>query len=194
MTALVLAAGSGLAGQLIIAPGDSGWAAYTEVNECAEAELELTLRLGYASEARNARILMQELRVQRRSGLTARFLGSLPIRGIESCVNRPAFRGEVAERLPPAGVERPFPEWVDWAGAQKVTPRAPSLTLVVPPGRPKPDAFYSDVAEAFSYLTVQSQRPAAEMAEANNVPVTTVHGWVKGARRRGFLPAGERSR
>lgn len=63
-----------------------------------------------------------------------------------------------------------------------------------PEGRGRPDSFYEQVVERFTYLATVSQRPATDLAEANGVPTTTVHGWVKEARRRGLLPAGERSR
>jgi hypothetical protein len=61
-------------------------------------------------------------------------------------------------------------------------------------GRRKPDRFYEQIAERFAYLATVSPRPAMELAKANGVPVTTVHGWVKEARRRGLLAAGERAR
>jgi hypothetical protein len=57
-------------------------------------------------------------------------------------------------------------------------------------GRGRPDRFYQDVAGTYQDLAQRSARPAAEMAEANDVPVTTAHRWIKEARRRGFLPPG----
>jgi len=38
------------------------------------------------------------------------------------------------------------------------------------------------------------RRYDANLAEANGVPVSTVHRWVKEARRRGFLPPGRPGR
>ena len=35
-------------------------------------------------------------------------------------------------------------------------------------------------------------RPAVELATANDVPVSTVHAWIKEARRRGLEPYGQR--
>ena len=67
-----------------------------------------------------------------------------------------------------------------------------TLCSRVPYGQPKPDSFYKDVARVFSDLSMDSARPAAVISEANGVPVSTVHGWVKEARRRGFLSPGER--
>jgi hypothetical protein len=62
-----------------------------------------------------------------------------------------------------------------------------------PPGR-KPDWFYQEVANQYSRLVAASNRPAAEMAEIHGIPITTVHRWVKEARRRGFLGPGRKGR
>jgi hypothetical protein len=62
-----------------------------------------------------------------------------------------------------------------------------------PPGR-KPDWFYREVANQYGRLVAASNRPAAEMAELHAIPVTTVHRWVKEARRRGFLGPGRKGR
>jgi DNA-directed RNA polymerase specialized sigma24 family protein len=64
------------------------------------------------------------------------------------------------------------------------------LKLRIPTDRRKPDAFYARVARGYSALAAEHRRPAAELAEINGVPVTTVHRWVKEARARGLLPPG----
>ena len=56
--------------------------------------------------------------------------------------------------------------------------------------RRRPDAFYRAVADAYRVRASASRSPAAEIAEGLGVPVTTVHRWVKEARRRGFLHPG----
>jgi len=78
-----------------------------------------------------------------------------------------------------------------WAQRPPVDERGlgPSLRLQVPSARKRPDSFYQQVAERFLWLTEKGRKPAVELAEANGVPVTTVHRWVKEARRRGILPA-----
>ncbi len=53
------------------------------------------------------------------------------------------------------------------------------------PEPPYGDDFYRRVAASYSALARQVTRPAAELAEANDLPVTTVHTWVKEARRCG---------
>lgn len=58
--------------------------------------------------------------------------------------------------------------------------------------RSKPDGFYRDVARLHTELRAAgNRRPAHELAEANDVPVSTVHRWMKEARRRGVMPGTE---
>ncbi len=67
--------------------------------------------------------------------------------------------------------------------------RGERLQLGVPDSRPYPDAFYARVTDAYRYLVDNRQAPAPALAEANNVPVTTVHRWVREARKRGIMNA-----
>ena len=77
-------------------------------------------------------------------------------------------------------------------GGQVLRSRVRNLRLRVPKGQPKPDSFYREVARLFGEVSVNTPRPAAVLAEANEVPVARIHGWVKEARRRGLLAPGER--
>ena len=83
--------------------------------------------------------------------------------------------------------------------AQPIRPiKTPRLGTAVdlssaPAGR-KPDHFYLEVANQYGDLVATSNRPAAELAEFHGIPVTTVHRWVKEARRRGFLGPGRKGR
>jgi len=52
------------------------------------------------------------------------------------------------------------------------------------------DDFYRHVAQTYSQVAQATARPAPIIAEASEVPVSTVHRWVKEARRRGFLSPG----
>jgi hypothetical protein len=63
-----------------------------------------------------------------------------------------------------------------------------------PHPRPKPDSFYQQVARDYLDAASVSPRPAVNLAKGAGVPVSTVHGWVKEARRRGFLPPGQKGR
>lgn len=87
--------------------------------------------------------------------------------------------------------------WGTDVAVLEAIPKAPRLgNLRVPPAprQPKPDAFYRRVAEVYERASVLSPRPAQLVAEANGVPVSTVHGWTKESRRRGFLQPGARVR
>jgi hypothetical protein len=66
----------------------------------------------------------------------------------------------------------------------------------VPNDLKKPDAFYALVAELYTALADSgSRRPAQEIADANkSVEVTTVHRWIKEARRRGLLGSGRKGK
>ena len=82
--------------------------------------------------------------------------------------------------------------WGDDGKPVALHSRVRNLRLRVPEGQPKPDSFYGEVARIYGEVTVNTARPAAVIAEANSVPVSTVHGWIKEARRRGLLAPGER--
>jgi hypothetical protein len=62
--------------------------------------------------------------------------------------------------------------------------------LLLGSARSRPDEFYATVASTYRHLITASSRPVAELADANEVPRTTAHRWVKEARRRGLLPPG----
>ena len=80
------------------------------------------------------------------------------------------------------------------ASASRARPRRSSATIAArlrtSAVRGYPDAFYDAVASAYRALATSSPRPVAELAAANDVPVTTAQRWVKEARRRGLLAPG----
>ena len=53
-----------------------------------------------------------------------------------------------------------------------------------------PHEFYEVTVRAYRTLAASSPRPVADLAAANEVPVTTAQRWVKESRRRGLLPPG----
>ena len=66
-----------------------------------------------------------------------------------------------------------------------------SAVLEVPhatPSDPYPDEFFEQVAAVYRRLVPWVRSPAALIADANGVKITTVHRWVKVARQRGHLP------
>lgn len=198
-------------------PSGSGWAAFRSPvfdGERARLFFRFGLDRGYDIETRfvnhepaiiysrneqwpDAFIQVREMLFGFGSGAAGRVLRDAPVTRVEAAVNQPGYRQALLERLPgPDSAMEPFPSarpngW--WFTSGKPLKRPP-LKLEVPQGRSRPDSFYKSVAAAFSYMSVVSQRPAQDLADENGVPVTTVHGWVKEARRRGFLASGERSK
>lgn len=94
--------------------------------------------------------------------------------------------------FPPQTVEAPLIKNLGQVFEPTVTQRRPRLRIPVPKGQKRPDDFFGRVAAAYSYLAGHTRRPATELAARNDVPVTTVHGWIKEARRRGLLGPGRR--
>lgn len=69
----------------------------------------------------------------------------------------------------------------------------PEVKLSRPNGL-NPDEFYKIVAQHYRWHAAVSPKPAARMAEAADVPPTTVHRWIREARLRGHLPPGSRGK
>jgi hypothetical protein len=153
------------------------------------------------------RLRIIELRLGPGGPIDSNTLRRVQLARVEAQVNGAA---SLRERII-AGLELPATMEFDWkfvsAGAQidqRITTAAtghkvvatrakrPTARLHVPTSNPKPARFYKQVAELYIRLTDASRRPAAELAEAAGVPVSTAHRWVREARRRGFLPPGQR--
>lgn len=133
-------------------------------------------------------------------GLRADVLRVFPLGRIEAWVNR----SEVAEVLRSQAGERweseALASGMRYAFDRHLVPddapvfKTSRSTLTVPTSRARDDAFYRAVADRYSAAATQSRGPARLLAEANDVPVSTIHGWVKEARRRGFLGQGQRGK
>ena len=68
-------------------------------------------------------------------------------------------------------------------------PVRPRYQLPSHPGSGRyPDDFYDEVAGAYHWAVLERRAPAKTIAEHNDAPVTTVHRWIREARRRGLLP------
>jgi hypothetical protein len=106
------------------------------------------------------------IQIQRPEGLED---GDVPIRLLENAL---AFRGTGIDfGRPPTRRDLRVPQ-----------------RLRVPEGRRLSDDFYQRVADLYSWCARWSVAPAPALAAANeNVPVSTVHAWIKEARRRGLL-------
>jgi hypothetical protein len=59
-----------------------------------------------------------------------------------------------------------------------------SLKIAMPPGRYRDDDFYYEVARVYAIAARTSRRPAKDIAEANNVPNSTVYRWMREAKSR----------
>lgn len=119
-------------------------------------------------------------------------LRQVSVPALEARANAP----DMAKRLKQLETERtptppPSAEAASWAAERRVGRTRARLTV---PAGAKPDGFYKRVAEVYRELAGWTNRPAVELAAANKVPVTTAHRWVKEARRRGFLPPGQKGR
>jgi hypothetical protein len=115
---------------------------------------------------------------------------------IEARLNGPASKALILERLgqapgpkEPRGPAKPSPMI-----RGEVSYSVIGGGLHPPPGRPRPDSFYQDVAKEYLHAASVNARPAVVLAAGAEVPVSTMHGWIKEARRRGFLPPGQKGR
>jgi hypothetical protein len=67
--------------------------------------------------------------------------------------------------------------------------------LLIPKSRPYPESFFESVASLYLMLVNEGvQNPAVAVAEANKVRVTSVRGWIRQARLRGYLDPGEKGK
>jgi hypothetical protein len=85
-----------------------------------------------------------------------------------------------------------------YLAASAVPPAAKTRTrkrepLTRPDGT-DPDSFYRDVADRYTELVMETKAPAKALADEANVPVSSVHRWIRQARARGFLAAGRKGR
>jgi hypothetical protein len=147
------------------------------------------------------RLEVIELRLEPGGPIDSNTLRRVQLARVEAQVNAAGFREHIIAGLDlPATMD--FDRKYATAGAhldQRVTTTATGhkkvTRLQVPTTNPKPARFYKQIASLYTRLSADANsRPAVDLAEAAGVPVTTVHRWVREARRRGFLPPGQRGR
>jgi hypothetical protein len=152
--------------------------------------------------APGGRLVLTGLRID--SEPTAELLRSIPVGRIEAAANAQltivddtiVTMAPSRRRLPSGAPVEDTRGWETTDPDRAVRRPASSPAGTAPPAgaaggrRGRPDVFYRDVARAYIDLAQTSPRPAAELAEAHDVPVTTAHRWIKESRRRGFLPPG----
>jgi hypothetical protein len=160
--------------------------------------------LVHLCEAEDGRLEIDGIEVPPTGGpITGEWLRRVPLGRIEAQVNQAPLRDLVLATL----AEGSAAVGVRWltneqllgmmatatvipSKASAAVARRLRLRLQVPDGHRYPDSFYEKVAALYKDLAAQGGRPAAEIAKANRVPVTTVHRWIREARRRKLLPPG----
>lgn len=124
--------------------------------------------------------------------LTATEIRKLPLGKLVTIVNAPMVRGRLSEKQWELELDPSKVEWSDLAPQMDrmnlFFPR--SVRIDLPSGRGKTERFYLAVADAFaSAVAAGSEAPSEQIAEETDVPVSTVHGWLREARRRGIIPS-----
>jgi hypothetical protein len=158
-----------------------GWVAYTPANQ----RYAIRIHLSYKPTPDRWVVDRVEFAGPR---ITARDLRDLPLLKIEVWVNQLAQQGLVDL------VEGKLTDTVQFSDPTKGRiswiPKPPPAPVT----GPKPDKFYQRFAEIYRKAALASTRPAAALAEAWELPSTTVHRWIREARRRGHLPQAEQGR
>jgi transposase-like protein len=197
----------------IATPAQQGWV----IVRWKDPQRRLGLRV---EEREDGRLRIVELWCADPSGLSGALLRDLPLGAWEAEMNSPAIAGLLREHLhkDPDDYydltemlydQDSLPGYVD-ADYQDVDERSLefrfqsgtsyAVAIAVPPelklesssrGK-RPDQFYYEVAAAYSWLAGRVRRPAKELATINGVPESTIHRWVKEARRRQLLGPGRR--
>lgn len=137
--------------------------------------------------AATGRLVPVELRLSHDEGITVGLLRKLPLGRLEAMANTGGTAETIRRALSGQGA-------TDKGYVREVRPRTGTpawpvdARLDVPSARPYPDSFYEQVSNVYIQLVMAGKPPAPAIAEANDVLVTRAHGWVREARKRGFLP------
>ncbi len=129
--------------------------------------------------------------------IEARHVRPLRLHQFEATANsrllRRALDDELDEQVPQ--LAQMLAEQCDWDEVPEVGGAALKLPpLQQPEGNKYDDEFYERVANHFVVRLEAGKAPARDIAQALGVPVTTVHRWVREARRRGYLAPTRRGR
>jgi hypothetical protein len=174
--------------RLALSAGTGGWVGCA-VDDAAPFYVRFALD-------EQGRLTPVELHLAPGATITTLVLGRLPLVDLDLEVNEGPIRQLLVDRL---NEKAPDLSAALAATVPKPKPRAPvrlvtSALLVQPHKRPYADEFYQAVARLYRRLARETNRPAVVIAEANSVPLTTAHRWVKEARERGHLPPGQKGR
>jgi len=169
-----------------------GWASYHS-DAVSDMNAYVLIRIGPQGKGEDCPFEIRELRVvvaTETAGFGSPLLREVPATRIEAAVNQPDHR-EVLKRLVMPefivadSIPAPGVRWI--LRPDPIKPRRPRLKINNPGGYRKPDEFYRQVASRYLWLAAVSPRPAQELAAANDVPVATVHRWIREAKARGVL-------
>lgn len=157
------------------------------------------------AEREDGRLIVAEVHLEGRPALPPNAYFYLPLDQVEAWANHRGEREGLISAIAAEGAEvaQATDEWLEAVGGGEREPdmldreplasflnrpRSRSLKLRITERTKRSDAFYGKVADLYTALRASgSHRPAAVIAEANDVPVTTVHRWVREARARKLL-------
>jgi hypothetical protein len=182
----------GDAGYLVVG-GVDGWAGLVVYGVTGPEDVRVRL------ERFGSRLAVTGVAILGRGALTAADLRSVPMVRLQALLDHPRWAVAIADAmwhargqyvdLSPSGMD---PDRVDFGD-----PVAPPPALYVIDGAHaahKPDGFYLAVAAAWtSALAHGHKNPASVLAEFNDVPLTTIHRWVRVARERRLLAPSTRT-
>ncbi|WP_431900218.1 hypothetical protein [Nonomuraea sp. bgisy101] len=166
----------------------SGWASFFAPQVPDNAMVFVRIgpqKTGRALEIRETRVVARS-----EGAATSGILRVIPWERIEAAINQPCHRAELDRLVSPAHVVADDLPGQLMAYTIRPEPQKPptlDLKVEIPEGYRKPDEFYRRVGELFLALASISQRPAQELAEANDVKPTTIHRWTREAKLRGLI-------
>ena len=173
--------------------GPSGWAAYHSP-ATRRSGFAVQLRFGPVDAEPTSPLQIYELHLathRDRTSWNSPLLRTLPFGRMVAAINRDSVRDRLRPLLMPANTieTHGFSPRIAWTLPPDPPPTmsAPDLKLDVPEDRRKPDEFYARFADTYLAQATISNRPAHDLAEANDVPKSTAHRWLKEARSRGLL-------
>jgi hypothetical protein len=152
------------------------------------ADVDVFVRL---KESDNGRLEVRGVRLEGPVGTEA--LRAIPLGRIEAAAN--AQLGgwgddpTVSEDLVRRPTRPPVRTGESW-DQEAAVPVPADAVVGQRPHRGRPDAFYAELADEYRALVAVTGRPAVEIAQRRDVPISTAHRWIKEARRRRLLPPG----
>lgn len=189
----------------VLTLGAGGWTHYGARFASGSSNPEVWVRI---EARRDGRLEATELHAR---GLSPADLRQIPLGRIEAAVNEEGVRAEVLERIRRQGERAggPLQELRSIApsrGERELRVLAEHEAWLAPflglssilrlrprPGEKGPDWFYREIGAIYERLSATTGRPAPDLARKAGVSVSTVHRWVKEARRRGLMAPGRRA-